>query len=81
MVAQVLAELQEMKSLTDFDLCVLKKIKNYTKPIKTKFLAKRLNTDQNTLMISLNKLKNNGFVFYKVPKRSDDKPYYGWLIA
>lgn len=79
MVAQVLADLQEMKSLTGFDLCVLKKLKNYTKPIKSRHLASRLNVDCPTLITSLNKLRSLNLVLYHIPKRLDDKKYYGWL--
>lgn len=64
-----------------FDGLVLAKLLNYTKPIKTKHLAKRLNADRDHVTSILNYLRQQNLVRYNTPKKTDEKKFYGWIAV
>lgn len=81
MVALVLAEQKEQPL---FEGIVLTKLKNYTKPVKTKNLATRLKVDRPRLVEMLNELKERGLIRYTSPRIKDKRyreDYYGWIIV
>lgn len=80
MVVQVLAE-QKTLELSAFEEMLLGKLRSYTKPAKTKHLSYRLGIDKNTLVVALNKLCSNGLIYWHIPKRQDDKQFYGWFVV
>ena len=57
----------------------LKKLDGYTKPVKTKQLAERIGIDRPTMAEILNKLHAKKLISWRIPKRSDEKQYVGWV--
>lgn len=78
MVALVLAE---QSIMNDFDILVLTKLKRYNKPVKTKHLAGKLKVTRPDLVMSLNKLQDQGLIYYHAPHKDDDKLFYGWKVC
>lgn len=60
---------------------VLARLEKYRKPVKTKFLAKRLNVDSTEIMVTINKLKEKGLVAFlpQTDKFSDEPFGWGWV--
>ena len=58
---------------------VLKKLDQYTKPIKTKHLADRIGVDRVTITETLNRLHSQNKIAWHKPKRTDENQYVGWI--
>lgn len=63
----------------NLEFIVLKKIKGYTKPVKTKHLANKLDIPRPVLVQVLNKLHQQNLISWHIPKRDNNKRYYGWI--
>ncbi len=72
---------------SEFEERILGKLSGYTRPVKTKHLAERLNIDRADLVAVLNDLRIKGKISYtkKINLLSDsrgrDDMIYGWVLA
>lgn len=62
-----------------FELITLKKLDGYSKPVKTKQLAGRINIDRTIMAEILNRLEDKNLVVWHVPKYDDEKQCVGWI--
>ena len=81
MVAQVLAELNDLENELNFEKFIFNKLNGYTIPVKTKLLSNRLNIDSNSLVPVLNKLQQKGLIRWHKPKKLDNKQTHGWIVV
>ena len=77
---QVLIQKQSEKLIMEqISKIVLKKINGYTKPVKTKHLANKLDIPRPVLVMVLNRLEKENKISFFVPSKKDDNRYFGWI--
>lgn len=77
-MAQVLIKKPE---LTNLEYFILSRLRNYSKPVKTRFLSRRLGEEKLTLTKALKRLEELGEVAYITSRDKKNDLVYGWIIS